>query len=104
MLNKIIACTLNKVALKKRKKQIRETLLSQTTEIKELEDGYQLVFLKQDTIKDNILLFIEAEKKCCSFFNFELDDLTDAQQLTLNITGPEGVKTFITQNIHLTKS
>lgn len=93
--NPVIACTLTTEELATRKLDIRQTLLSQVQESNALASGQQLVFSNAEDVKQNIVAFIAAEQQCCSFLNFELSELPDSNQLSLDITGPEGTKEFI---------
>ena len=93
--NSVIACTLTTEESATRKLDIRQKLLSQVQESNSLISGHQLIFPNADDVKKNIAAFIAAEQQCCSFLNFELTELPDSNQLSLDITGPEGTKEFI---------
>lgn len=93
--NPILACTLTTEELATRKLDIRQTLLSQVQESNPLSNGHQLIFINTNNTKQDIATFIAAEQQCCSFLSFELVELPDNNQLSLDITGPNGTKEFI---------
>lgn len=95
--NSVIACTLTTEELATRKLDIRKTLLTQVQESNPLTSGQQLIFPNADDVRQNIAAFIAAEQQCCSFLNFELSELSGSNQLSLDITGPEGTKEFISK-------
>ena len=45
--------------------------------------------------------WIEFERQCCPFFEFEVVRIQQDETLWLHITGPEGVKEFILDEFEL---
>ena len=92
-----IACTLNDSDMQNRLKIIHEKILSQVIDSVELEHGQQLSFLGGNALRADIETFIELEKQCCAFLNFDLSESKADNQLILRITGPGGTKEFLTE-------
>lgn len=96
-----LSCTLTSQELRERKRTILTALRQQVMEKKELEDGYAFKFSGTDTMLDFLLEFVKTERACCSFFDFHLYINGNKGEILLELTGPEGVKTFITTELAL---
>ena len=72
-----------------------ETLLTAVLESVELADGYGYRLPADPTILQQIGTFIANERKCCSFFRFELVAESGGGPVWLRITGPEGTKQIL---------
>ena len=60
----------------------------------ELDDGYRFELERRDGLIEMIGRFIENERKCCPFFDFDLR-VPATGSLALTITGPEGAKAIL---------
>jgi hypothetical protein len=68
---------------------------SAVTEIRELKDGYSLHI---DTVQAplvDIAEWVDLERRCCPFFDFQMDVHGEDGSLWLSLKGREGVKDFI---------
>lgn len=95
----LLACTLSTPALRRRK----DTLLAQLGERvigkRALAHGYAYQFKGSDDTLGHLVDFIRSERVCCSFFDFSLQVKAGGSPIKLTITGPEGVKEFLNQEI-----
>ena len=78
-----------------RYQELRKQLQAGVQEVKELPNGYAF---RLSADSQTILLaaeWITFERRCCPFFNFALQIESEKPSLWLNVTGREGVKTFM---------
>ena len=94
-MNNDIACTLTSEDLRRRKETVLASLRSKIAERTEFEDGYSFVFPGNDAVMDELVEFIKTERECCKFFQFDLSVSGDKSGIQLRLTGPQGVKDFI---------
>jgi len=95
MITNKLSCNLTTPELQKRKETIIAGLQQQIMDKKELKDGYAFQFPDGDAVLDTLTEFIKMERACCSFFTFKLSVLGDKSGTWLELTGREGVKDFI---------
>jgi hypothetical protein len=79
--------------------QLTHSLMSAVVALHDLPQGYAF---QVDPERISLLELAEwttRERKCCPFFDFQLA-LDGAGQLTLSITGREGVKQFVREEFH----
>lgn len=96
---KEVSCKLTTPELQKRKATVIAGLKALVLEKKELSDGYSYKFEGSDQNLDKLNEFIKAERMCCDFFIFQLT--VDENSAILNITGPEGTKEFLNDEVDL---
>jgi len=94
-----ISCTLTAAGLRERKARLLDVVRQKILEKEELESGFAYRFESSGVILEQLLELIRAEKACCSFLVFTLSVSGPNDDLWLNLTGPEGVKDFITQEL-----
>lgn len=70
-------------------------LFAAAQEVLELADGYAIRFLNGPGRFMTIAKFIENERLCCPFFNFNLEIEPNSGPLWLRLTGGEGVKELL---------
>lgn len=68
-------------------------------EKKELPNGYAYKFDASDATLENLNGFISDEKQCCDFLELKVNVSADKKESWLEISGPEGVKDFINQEL-----
>lgn len=95
----IMACKLTTPELQKRKLEVISSLKSKVTGHKELSDGFAYLFVATDAHIDEVVAFIKTERRCCGFFRFRMS--VAENDLWLFITGEQGVKEFIRDEIGL---
>jgi hypothetical protein len=96
---KPISCKLTSVELQKRKTTVIAELKALVLSRHELTDGYGYEFEGNDDILDKLNTFIKTERMCCDFFTFQLT--VEENKAILNITGPEGAKEFLKEEVDL---
>lgn len=96
---KVISCKLTTPELQKRKATVIAELKALVLEQKELNDGYSFMLEGSDRILDKLNESIKTERMCCDFFTFQLT--IDGNIAMLNISGPNGAKEFLKQEIDL---
>jgi hypothetical protein len=95
-----IACDMTVLSPAQRKSHLARSceLFSSVKEIRELSNGYE--FRVDDA---NVIVqaaeFISLEKLCCPFLNFTLEVEADNGPVWLKLTGREGVKAFVREEI-----
>lgn len=94
---KVLACKLTSTELQRRKEEIIAALKEKIVEKVELKDGYKYRFENTKLMKLQISSFIKSEKQCCDFFEFEFTEA--GSNLWLQMTGPEGVKDFMKEEL-----
>jgi hypothetical protein len=80
-------------------KQLHQELLKkfhlQTQEIQPKENGFLFRFLGNDEVLDELIWFIQLERKRCPFLRFNLNISANGGPVWLEIVGPAGAKMFI---------
>lgn len=94
-----LACALTSPELQKRKTTVIESLKKQVLEKTELPDGFHFTFPATDAMLDELNEFVKTERKCCPFFTFMIT--VKGEQCFLELSGPEGAKEFIVQELGL---
>ena len=98
-----IACTLASDALENRQATALTELFSFVTETKELDNGYAFCFLGSGDMASQLFEFIQAERQCCAFFQFDLTFTPQNGPIWLSLSGDAGVKAFIQSNLPIFK-
>jgi hypothetical protein len=96
---KPVSCKLTTPELQKRKATVIADLKALVLERKELENGFSYKFEGTDEILDKLNDFIKTERMCCDFFTFQIT--VEEQTALLNITGPNGAKAFLKDEVDL---
>jgi hypothetical protein len=96
---KPITCKLTTPELQKRKATVIAELKALVLNRKELSNGFAYEFQGSDEILDKLNTFIKTERVCCDFFTFQLT--VEENTALLNITGPEGAKEFLKEEVDL---
>jgi hypothetical protein len=97
--SKSITCKLTTPELQKRKATVIADLKALVLERKELDNGFSYKFEGKDEILDKLNDFIKTERLCCDFFTFQIT--VEEQTAVLSITGPNGAKEFLKQEVDL---
>ena len=94
-----IMCKLTTPALQQRKMTVISDLKKLVSKKEETENGFRYHFEGSDKMIDLLTEFIKTERMCCSFFQFKLTIASDGSFCSLELSGPEGTKDFIRQEI-----
>jgi len=97
MENQSLACDLTAIPPSAREEHVLSApqLFQTAQEVQELADGYAIRFLNEPGNFMAIAKYIENERLCCPFFNFELELKPNGGALWLRLTGAEGVKDLL---------
>ena len=92
-----LACDLKAFQPEERKhwRQLLDQLTAAVVEVRELSNGYALDINTRRMSVVEVAQWADLERKCCPFFNFQLDLHGDDGTLWLGLAGLEGVKDFI---------
>ena len=95
-----IACDMSVLSPAQREMHLATSrdLFSSLTQIKELPDGYEFR-LDGSNVVVKAAEFISLEKLCCPFLNFTLEVDAENGPVWLKLTGREGVKAFVREEI-----
>ena len=96
-----MVCSLTTPELQKRKETVLASLKSQVKEKRELNNGYAFKFSGSDKVIDELTEFIKTERTCCNFFTFNLSISGDKSEAWLELTGKQGVKDVIANELGL---
>jgi hypothetical protein len=75
-------------------------LFSRIEEFCELADGYKFRLASGPDLILKLAEFISLEKLCCPFLNFVIEVEAEGGPVWLRLTGREGVKAFIREEIN----
>jgi hypothetical protein len=86
-----------------RHKQLTDKLLAMRRDVVEGEKGYEFQYSPKEVSLAEIVEWVQAESKCCPFFDFHIDVENEASLLCLRLTGAEGVKAFVRSEFRVGK-
>jgi hypothetical protein len=79
--------------------ELAMTLRSSVQEIKELKNGFAFKLPADAVVSTS--QWIVYERKCCPFFDFELEIAKDSGPVWLRVSGDKGIKDFIRTEFEL---
>jgi hypothetical protein len=90
-------CNLKALSTKERERhrQLTREIEQARVETIELANGFAFRFLEGTISLAELAEWVSAERKCCPFFDFEIELQGDNGPLWLKLRGKEGVKTFM---------
>jgi hypothetical protein len=97
----ILSCKLTTPELHLRRKTIIAELKYMAVGKIETHNGYKYEFECGDVALDTLTAFIKSERLCCEFFVFKLTVSGKDQPVWLELSGPEGAREFIKDEIGL---
>lgn len=95
------ACVMDAIEPSKRQQHLAAAkhLFGSVEEIRELPDGYAFHLPNESDVLLKVAEFISLERLCCPFFGFSLEVEPEGGAAWLHLTGREGVKPFIREEI-----
>ncbi len=90
-----LACKLPTAELAERKKEILQEIVGGIQSVRELDDGYEFTFPGTDEWMHRLFEFVDIERGCCSFFEFNLSFDQAQGPIRMSIHGDQGVKKLI---------
>ena len=96
-----IACDMTAIPPDERQLHIdtSKDLFSRIQEFRELENGYEFRLADGPDLMVKLAQFISLEKLCCPFLNFVVEVEQESGPVWLRLTGRDGVKAFIREEI-----
>jgi len=94
-----LACDMTAITADQRDSHLAASreLFSQIRETRELSNGYEFHF--DPNLLKKLADFVALEKLCCPFLNFVIEIEAENGPVWLRLTGREGVKAFIREEI-----
>jgi hypothetical protein len=74
---------------------VAAALLNALLETCELADGYAFELDRRAIAFTDVARWIDLERRCCPFFDFQVELRRNDGPIALRLTGPEGIKAFI---------
>ena len=100
-----LACVMDAIKLEDRPQYdaLRGWLEQSAVEIRELPNGYGFsLMLESDTLV-KLAEFVSLERLCCPFLNFVIEVEPGQRAVWLRMTGRDGVREFLTEELGLTR-
>ncbi len=91
------------VAERLHKKQIGEKMAASRIEVNELPNGYAFRFRPGGVSLVELADWVDSERRCCPFFDMTIETEREGGPVWLKITGREGVKQFIREELKTLK-
>ena len=82
-----------------RSQELMQALVAAAEDTRELPDGYAFRMPAASWMK--AAEWVSLERRCCPFFTFALEQTRDEGPVWLRITGPDGVKAFLREELGL---
>jgi hypothetical protein len=89
------------IPAEKRQKHLSASreLFSQVENVRELANGYEFSLADAPELLPKLAEFVSLEKLCCPFLSFTIEIAADAGPVSLRLTGRDGVKAFIREEV-----
>lgn len=96
-----IACDMSVLTVPERVAHLATSreLFTKVQAIEELADGYEFRLGDDPDAIVKVAEFVALEKRCCPFLNFTIEVEAEGGPMTLRLTGREGVKAFVREEI-----
>jgi hypothetical protein len=96
-----LACDMTAIPAEQRARHLEKSreLFSEIEETRELSDGYEFRFADELNVLQRLVDFVSVEKLCCPFLWFEIEVEPENGPVYLRLTGREGVKEFIREEV-----
>ena len=94
----VIACELSAHGFAARREEVSRDLFRHVEQVRELGDGYAYRFPSPAPWAGEVFAFVNAERRCCPFFTFEVVFEPHGGPLWLRLRGSADVKAFL-QNL-----
>src|SRR6185369_3938202 len=96
-----LACDMTAIPAEQRASHLAKSreFFSQIEETSELPNGYAFRFAGEPNMLQRLADFVSLEKLCCPFLRFEIEVEAENGPVWLRLTGRDGVKEFIREEI-----
>ena len=92
-----LACDLTAISATDRPRynELRRMLAASALAKRDLPNGIAIQIAPDKITLPQLAEWISIERKCCPFFNFKIDVPPNSAPISLTLTGPPGVKEFL---------
>ncbi len=90
-----LACSIDSQETHSRARELLPGLVARARERADLPTGLRWTFASTDGLLAEIGKVIETERKCCPFMRFMVVVEPDGGQVSLEVTGPTGIREFL---------
>jgi hypothetical protein len=92
-----LACDLTAISTTDRPRynELRRMLAASALAKRDLPNGIAIQIAPDKITLPQLAEWISIERKCCPFFNFKIDVPPNSAPISLTLTGPPGVKEFL---------
>jgi hypothetical protein len=96
-----LACDMTAIPVEQRPVHLAKSreVFAQIQETRELSNGYEFRFADQLDVLKRLVDFVSLEKLCCPFLRFEIQVEAENGPVWLRLSGREGVKEFIREEV-----
>lgn len=96
-----IACDMNVFTPDERERHIQNTqsLFRSVLETRDAENGFEFTFPLESGTVLKLADFIANERLCCPFLEFALSVTPNPEPIRLSLTGPEGTREFLREEL-----
>ena len=96
-----LACDMTAITPEQRPQHLATSreLFSQIQKFHELPNGYEFRLAEGPNLLSKLAEFVSLEKLCCPFLNFVIEVKAEGGPVWLRLTGRDGVKAFIREEI-----
>ena len=96
-----LACIMTAIPAPQRRQHLNTAreVFARIEEFRELADGYQFRLADGPELMLKLAEFVSMEKLCCPFLKFIIEVEAEGGPVWLRLTGREGVKAFIREEI-----
>ena len=90
-----LSCNLTCQDFAERKDMLKREIFDFVKHSHETESGMRFEFKEKEGFDQKLMEFVAMERKCCPFFDMQLQFRSYNQGITLEIGGEDGVKAFL---------
>ena len=90
-----IACTLTPEELRRGREGLLPGILARAEAHEPIDGGFRYRFKSQTGLLPELAAMMEAERRCCRFFHFQVTAESDEGLVWLEVTGPPGTSEFL---------
>lgn len=96
-----LACDMTAIPAEQRPVHLAKSreLFARIEDTRELSNGYEFRFGDEPDVLKKLADFVTLEKLCCPFLNFLIEIEAENGPVWLRLTGREGVKEFVREEI-----
>ncbi|HEX9395010.1 MAG TPA: hypothetical protein VF923_10165 [Gemmatimonadales bacterium] len=96
-----VACSLTTPELRARRAAVLTFVRAHLSERRDLPNGIGLRFPADSSVIARVAELMDAERQCCPFLELRLTVTPDRGPVWLELTGPEGTRDFLTDELGL---